>query len=347
MSRLKFDTIVKTTMLFSLALTATWTQNLHANVNLKNGDFFMSYVDIFYPGGSEPKIRRVYNSKTAFKGIFGWGWGTEYEVYLSVSADGSVVVHEYGGGAENRFVPVKANPNEVTTAVEQIFAVAQKAGVLGSKEAASTYRERLKNDATFRNDQWELYRGQNKIAARALVNGTQLHSLRFNYQYITKTVKGYVRISDSGLTEEFDGEGKLTRLLDKNNNTVDFEYGKDGNLKKLTDNFKRKIFFTFNEQGLLARIDGENSKFAEYKYNPRGELMSSRDVEGNSFGYRYDAEGRHNMIAVDYSDKTSTLIAYYGMDKHEGVKSVKDRDNTLTEYDYKMTPATRSIRRSV
>src|SRR4051812_6430939 len=89
-----------------LFLLALLPAAAHANVSLKNGNFFIGYTDIIYPGGFEPKIERVYNSKTPYNGIFGWGWGNEYEVYLTVSADGSVVVHEYGGGAENRFSPI-------------------------------------------------------------------------------------------------------------------------------------------------------------------------------------------------------------------------------------------------
>src|SRR3989338_182321 len=104
----------------------------HANVSLKNGNFFIGYKDVVYPGGFEPKIERIYNSKTPFNGIFGRGWGTEYEAYLSVSADGSVVVHEYGGGAENRFSPVAFRAAELDKAVEMIGSVAQKAGVAGS-----------------------------------------------------------------------------------------------------------------------------------------------------------------------------------------------------------------------
>src|SRR5262245_50241964 len=91
-----------------------------ANVSIKNGNFFIGYTDIIYPGGFEPKIERVYNSKSPFKGMFGWGWGNEFEVRLSVSADGSVVVHEYGGGAENRFNPRAFNSKELDGAVAMI-----------------------------------------------------------------------------------------------------------------------------------------------------------------------------------------------------------------------------------
>src|SRR5436190_6570091 len=62
-----------------------------ANVSLRNGNFFIGYTDIVYPGGFEPKIERVYNSKTPYHSIFGWGWGFEYSVYLTVSADGTII----------------------------------------------------------------------------------------------------------------------------------------------------------------------------------------------------------------------------------------------------------------
>ncbi|MGE0616855.1 MAG: DUF6531 domain-containing protein, partial [Bacteriovoracia bacterium] len=68
-------------LVFGLALAPTAS----SNVSLKNGNFFVAYRDLYYPGGFEPKVERVYNSKTGFQGIFGYGWGTEYEVYLTVS----------------------------------------------------------------------------------------------------------------------------------------------------------------------------------------------------------------------------------------------------------------------
>src|SRR5688572_19137729 len=99
-----------------------------ANVSIKNGNFFIGYTDIVYPGGFEPKIERVYNSKSPFKGMFGWGWGNEYEVRLRVSADGSVVVHEYGGGAENRFNPRAFDAKELDAAVAMITEAARQQG---------------------------------------------------------------------------------------------------------------------------------------------------------------------------------------------------------------------------
>jgi YD repeat-containing protein len=305
-----------------------------ASVSLKNGNFFVGYTDVHYPGGFEPKIERVYNSKTPFRGMFGWGWGNEYEVYLTVSADGSVVVHEYGGGAENRFTPGAFQAQELDAAVDSIAAAAQKTGVFGSAAQVATYKKKLKENAVFRNEEWEKLRVQGKLQARVLKEGAQLQSNRFSYQKITKVAGGYVRAFDSGKTEKFNEAGKLVRISDKNNNFIDLAYGKDGRLDRLTDNFNRRIFFKFNTQGLLEGLDGENGKHAQYKYNGMGELVWSKDVDGNVFSFKYDSQRRHNMVEVGYSDKTTMAMSYYGRELHENIKSVKERDGTLTEYSY-------------
>src|SRR5688572_589373 len=75
-----------------------------ADVSLRNGNFFVYFRDLSYPGGMEPKIERVYNSKSDFIGMFGYSWGTQYETRLKVESDGSIVVTEFGGGPDNRFV---------------------------------------------------------------------------------------------------------------------------------------------------------------------------------------------------------------------------------------------------
>ena len=305
-----------------------------ASVSLKNGNYFIGYTDLTYPGGFEPKIERVYNSKSSFFGMFGHGWGNEYEVFLTVSADGSVVVHEYGGGAENRFNPLAFSSKELDQATNMIANVAKGSGGIGSPEELTAYKKHLREDANFRNDEWENYRKQGKLQRRHLSNGTQLQSNRFSYQYLTKINEGYIRNFDNGRIERFNEDGKLVKISDKNNNSIDLTYSKDGHLAKLVDNFNRKMFFNFNSQGLLEKIQGENGKEASYKYNDIGELVYSKDTEGNVYKFKYDSEKRHNMTEIEYTDKTDTKLTYYGRDLHENVKTWKDRDGTLTEYSY-------------
>src|SRR6185503_12977446 len=130
-----------------------------ANVNLKNGNFSIIYTDILYSGGFEPQVERVYNSRTAFKGSFGWGWGFEYEAYLTVSGDRTVTIHEYGGGAENIFDPGDHQRTEVWQAdvereVTAILGANKKEIDAMTAAARADYQSRLESDATFRHDEW-------------------------------------------------------------------------------------------------------------------------------------------------------------------------------------------------
>ncbi|MBT7767758.1 MAG: hypothetical protein HN730_11425, partial [Bdellovibrionales bacterium] len=100
---------MKRIKLLFILLLFTISSALLAGVNLKNGNFYISYTDLIVPGGGHDlMVSRTYNSKSADKGWFGFGWGNSFETYLVPAADGSVVIHENGSGATTRFTPKEA-----------------------------------------------------------------------------------------------------------------------------------------------------------------------------------------------------------------------------------------------
>ena len=308
-----------------------------ARVTLKNGNFFRGYTDIGYKMGAEPKVERVYNSKTNFKGIFGPGWGNEYEVRLTVSADGSVVVQEYGGGADNRFTQGTAKPAEIEEAVKKI----SEHKKFANQKAMDEFKAKLRTDAIFRNEEWQSLVNAGKMQARAVPVGTKLVSNKFTYQVLTRLKDGYQRSFDTGKVEKFDEKGRLTRVSDKNGNYIDITYSEDGKMERLVDNMNRKMFFSYNSRGLLEKVEGEDCAKASYKYDSMGRLSESKDAEGNVYKYKYSSDGYNNLTEIAYSDGTTIQVAYYGRDKYQGVKSLKERDGTLNEYDYVLDPKDR------
>ena len=68
-----------------------------ADVSFETGNFFIRYSDIELNGGFGLKIERVYNSQSSRHGLFGFGWGSDIEVYLEPQGDGSVYVFENRG----------------------------------------------------------------------------------------------------------------------------------------------------------------------------------------------------------------------------------------------------------
>ncbi|MBI3543146.1 MAG: RHS repeat protein [Deltaproteobacteria bacterium] len=306
--------------------------NAFANVSLKNGNFFIGYTDLTHSGGIEPKVERVYNSKSSHDGIFGFGWGSDYEVYLKISADGSVVVHENGGGAQNRFTPPTINASEVDKAVDEIMAAKLKGGGM-SGELAATEKTRIRNDARYRNDEWERLYDKGLVKARQVTVGATLKSNKFSFQTVTKAADGYVRKFDNGQVQTFDNQGHLTRMADKNGNFMNLAYDKAGHLATIQDSLNRRMTFTFNRFGKVEKVVGENGKVCTYKYSGN-ELIYSKDADGNVYEYKYSQNGRHNLVEIKYTDGTTMQIGFNPVNQNETVKWVKDRDGSLTEYGY-------------
>lgn len=318
--------------LFVVALVVANT-SAFAVVSLKNGNFSVAYVDHLFPGGAEPKVERTFNSKSSHNGFFGFGWGSDYERYLKVSADGSIVIHENGGGAVNRFVPPGLTTEKVDEAVKAIITAQSKGGAGVSGGAAESVRNRLRNDARYRNEEWERLVDRGLLKPQLPAAGTEFRSNKFGAQVLTRTANGFTRRLDSGQIETYNNAGRLVRIADRNNNFIAFTYNKTGQLETLQDNANRKMAFRFNKAGKVERITLDDGRFCEYRYDGFN-LTYSKDVSGNIYQYTYSKNDRHNLIEIKYSDATTQQIGYFGLDKNENVKWVKDRDGSLTEYEY-------------
>jgi YD repeat-containing protein len=304
-------------------------------VSLKNGNYFIGFFDIVYSGGMQPQIERVYNSKaTYYRGIFGNGWGMEYESYLSVLPEG-ILLHEYGGGANNVFVPDDTNHTRaISDEINRMIAVQKTAGYL-QQSNTSAYQAKLASDSFFRADEWDKLLNLRLLSPTDFKEGATLISTRFGYQTIKKTTQGYTRALDAGRSETFNMIGKLVQVSNSNGDWVKFTYA-DNHLDTLTDNFGRVLHFTFNDDGLVKRIEGQDKRAAAYWYNSSRDLISSKDSAGNKYIYHYDKVS--NLTAIAYSDNSSQQISYYDRIHNYDVKSVKDRDGELTQYSYSQDP---------
>jgi len=296
-----------------------------AGVNLKNGNYYISYTDIIVPGGGmELEITRTNNSKSTEKGWFGFGWGSDYETYVTVSADGSVIVHENGSGALTRFTP-KTAVDAGSAAKKIVSAIRKKSSI--SEKVANDLTKKLTNDAELR----QAYARKYKVTAE-IAKGTELYSNNRGIQKIVKTAKGFVRSYNDGKVEEFNMEGKLVRISNKNGYEVKLVYEK-GSLKHIKDSAANQLFFEWYPDGKVKHISSAGDKKTFYKYEG-DDLSESKDIEGNVFKYSYDAN--HNMTGVTYSDKSKMTIAY--TPKTQFVEEVVMRNGESTKYKYGANP---------
>ena len=216
---------MKSLILFACLLLTTV---VHAGVNLKNGNFYKSYTDIIVPGGgNDLEINRTYNSKSIDKGWFGFGWGSDYETYLTVSADGSVVVHENGAGADTRFTPKKSV--NAAEASKKIVEAMRKKGATFTEKDAKDFISKLEKDAELR----QAYARKFNVTAK-LATGTILYSNIRGLQQLHKIKTGYKRVYNDGKVEFFNDQGKLTKMADKNGYWVKLSY-KNGRVADIKD----------------------------------------------------------------------------------------------------------------
>lgn len=292
-----------------------------AGVNLKNGNFYISYTDIVVPGGGKKlEITRTYNSKSTEIGWFGFGWGSEFETRLEVSADGAIIIHENGSGAKTRFTP-GASIDPVAASTKIVNEMKKKTAL--SEKTAEELIQKLAKNAELRHTYAQNFGVQSQIA-----QGTTLKSNDRGPQDLVVLKDGYRRSHADGRNDYFDKEGRLVKIADKQGYFVSFSY-KGGNLESIKDSQAKQIFFSWYSDGLVKEIWSAGDKKAQYKYN-ENDLVYSKDVGDNVYEYGYDKS--HNLTEIRYSDKSKLAISYDP--KTFFVSNVTDRNGESTKYEY-------------
>ncbi len=296
-----------------------------AGVNLKNGNFYISYTDIVVPGGGKKlEITRTYNSKSTEVGWFGFGWGSEFETFLEVSADGSVMIQEHGTGAKTRFVPKAAiDPVAVST---KIVNEMKKKTALSDKTVAELI-QKLAGNAELRHTY-----AMNFDVKSTVAPGTVLYSHDLGPQTLFVTKEGYRRESADGRQDFFNNEGQMVKVSDKSGYFITFTY-KDGQLESLKDSQAKQIFFAWYPDGLVKEIWSSGEKKSVFKYQDE-DLVYSKDVGDNTYEYTFDKS--HNLVDIRYSDKTKLSIKYDPQTFF--VTEVADRNGETTKYQYGSNP---------
>ena len=294
-----------------------------SGVNIKNGNFYITYKDISVPGGGkELSITRTYNSYRTRVGWFGMGFGSEFETRLEISADGSVTVHENGSGAQTRFTP--KNSVDPAAAADKIITALRKEKPLAG-EAEKTLRKSLINDSDLR-----LAYSRRLGIKVELANGTKLYSSQRGLQHVEKIKSGFVRKKQDGVSHYFNAQGQLTKMVDKYGYKIELAYEK-GDLKSIKDSQSKQMFFEFYS-GVPKKVKhvwSANDKKVEYIYDG-DTLVQSKDVGGNVFKYEYKNQF-DNLSKVTYENGETMEIQY---SKKGWANQIKARDGEVTKYVY-------------
>ena len=126
------------------------------------------------------------------------------------------------------------------------------------------------------------------------------------------------------LRYDFDTDGRLLKMTDRNGQSVRLAYGTDGQLATVTDTAGREIAFSHDGAGKLTKVTLPDGRYVGYGYDA-GRLASVTDVRGGETNYAYDAAGRlrlitdqlgHTVVRNVYGSDGRVTDQYDARDKH-------------------------------
>jgi YD repeat-containing protein len=293
----------------------------------KDGNFNIAFTDVVSSGGLEMKVERVYNSTTPFSGIFGFGWGTDFEKYLAFLDDGSIVVHEWGGGAENKFSPGSEVKLRSIGEIENLIMAAMEKEGFASEAERGAYRSSL---AKSHQTEWNKLVNLGLLKPPDVPLGATFTSEKFGHQELVRVRDGY-EIYLPTVVQTFDAtSGHLVLERDMNGKSIAFRYA-GGQLAEMSNGLGERFTFVFGPDGHVAEIVTAEGRKSEYHYSG-SDLIDSIDVDNHHYSYSYDLN--HNLTAIKFPDGTAQRIAYYPYSEDENVKRVVNRDGSVTDYTY-------------
>lgn len=322
-----------------LLIAGIMSGNVVAGVNLKNGNFYISYNDLTMSSLAETDITRTYNSKSVDIGWFGFGWGSDFETRLETSASGSIIIQENGSGATTYFEPVEKDTvvysENLKNSVKKLVKEFIKANPDKSKNEDDLAKKIL-NDKEYRHLLWRRARQKGSIDPISIPKDTEFISSQRGIQRVTRTNVGYSRNYVNGKEEIYDHDGRMIEIRLNDGNWIKLSYYNNQSIaarskvKKITNSQGDKIFFFFGDQDTVERIVSNKQMTVRLHYDAKKNLISSKDDGDKLYQYRYDI--KHNLTEILSADGSKMEITYKADDGF--VKSVKKSDGSITKYTY-------------
>ena len=316
---------------YFLLLQILVTLSATAGVNIKSGNFYISYTDHDLVRFNGIDIMRTYNSKSSEKGLFGIGWGSEIETRLYVIGDGNILIKEYGAGTGNQFSPVETNETRITECINQLVQAAlQNEDIENNPVDINRFRREMRNNLETRFRKWLLYAELGLLKQPVLNENEKWESQDLGYQQLFKIKNGFKRIQDDGSYDLFNQFGLFTGRY-KADGRLQYSISYDANkhIAVLKDKGNNSFLFTTDKEGKVRSI---KSRQGTSYYWYRGlALVKTKDIANNIYVHEYDSS--YNMTAIRYSNGTSMLMEY-DPSTFFCIKVTEPNGNS-TEYEYK------------
>ncbi|MCB0384027.1 MAG: cell wall-associated protein wapA [Bdellovibrionales bacterium] len=310
--------------LITAALTAFFATTAGAVVDMKNANYANTWTDLIVPGsGYDLRVQRTYNSRSLFNGIFGFGWCSDFETTLEVTAEGNLRVTECGGGLEVVYTAKNFSSNNVDKTIDTIIDEVKKRNRDLKPQYFTDLKKELVDNAFLRDE----FTRQLKLKGNIVSGQTYFANGREAENVVFKDGK-YKRSLEDGTFQQFDSSGHLVTMYDRNGNHLKLEW-KGPQLVSVVDNNGRKLSLSYHGNKRLKQIAGPNGILVKYVFAGE-DLKEVLNAWKNTFKYEYDDV--HNLVKIEYPDKSFKQLTY-NKDR-DWVTSFRNRKGCVETYAY-------------
>ena len=158
------------------------------------------------------------------------------------------------------------------------------------------------------------------------------------YHTLTKNEDGtYSLKKKNDITYEFNSEGHLTHIIDRNDNQITISH-ENGWPVAITDSSARTLDIVKGVNGKIAGITDFTARTFSYTYDTDGNLESVTDPNGNTTTYSYDAG--HNLTGI--TEPLGNTVASISYTADGKVSRIIDKEGDFT-YNYLSATQTQKI----
>lgn len=310
-----------------LILIITSTSFVSALVDVKSGNYSKGFVDFKIGSSTFPlTLKRTYNSRTLYRGLFGMGWCSNLETKIEILPEGVPRVTICGGGVGISYSSDKNKPSASFQANQIMKVVREQNKNLSSKDI-KRIRKGLTNPGV-RREYMRAYSIKGKLNPKVIYyphGGIKEGSIRLKRNQFIRTLKG-------GIRQTFNKEGRLIKLSDRLGNYNKIVW-KGSKVIQIIDDKGRRLNFNYKNDSILIKDGGR--KLSSYTMKD-GNLVFVQTPYGI---HQYAYDSFHNLtkrVFIPNSQREKSIEEHLTYNtKKDLVKSFTHSNKCMETYDYK------------
>ena len=310
----------KAYLLFVLCFFPVFSMAL---VDTRSAGYSKTFLDFKAQNSSSlMEIKRTYNSRSIYNGLFGFGWCSPIETQLSVLPDETIKIVECGAGMQILYHP-KGKVPKVDFYVNRILQELKKRKVKLSPRKLAQLKKDLLASENLRSNFIDTLNIRGSAS-----KGLKYYGKGRSKEYIIVTSTGYKRRLPNGFEERYNKEGRLVESKTPNGK-IDLTW--TDKMLKIMDEKGNRLIYSLNNNGKIRQARYNKKVVGNYGYSGE-DLRTTSNSFKETYNYKYD--DLHNLVKTVYPNGKTEELKYDV--KKDWVIGFKDRRGCRESYSYEV-----------